>query len=144
MICLSWLNVICSSILLVCMIRLIFKIIIIFYLQLFWINSYGTLLIFNIYEACFCSSVDPYIYRYALQSQRSALASLIAYLDEHYTSLLSSMCKATKNLYYSTTQSMQASYIEIGAHYDLHLYIWSIFESLIRISLRREINTSIQ
>jgi hypothetical protein len=46
-ICLSMLDVICLSILLVCMIRLIPAIIIMFYYWLFWIKSYGKLLIFS-------------------------------------------------------------------------------------------------
>jgi hypothetical protein len=40
------LDVICSSILLVCMIRLIPSIIIVLYYWLFWIKSYGKLLIY--------------------------------------------------------------------------------------------------
>jgi hypothetical protein len=44
---LSLLDIICSSLLLVCMIRLLPGIIIMFYLQLFWINSYGNLIIYS-------------------------------------------------------------------------------------------------
>jgi hypothetical protein len=44
---LSVLDVICSSILLVCMIRLIPTIIIMLYYWLFWIKSYGKLLIYS-------------------------------------------------------------------------------------------------
>jgi hypothetical protein len=46
-ICLSLLDMICSSILLVCMIRLIPAIIIILYYFLFWIKSYDKLLIYS-------------------------------------------------------------------------------------------------
>jgi hypothetical protein len=46
-ICLSVLDVICSSILLVCIIRLIPTIIIMFYYWLFQIKSYGNLLIYS-------------------------------------------------------------------------------------------------
>jgi hypothetical protein len=46
-ICLSVLDVIYSSILLVCMIRLIPAIIIMLYYWLFWIKSYGKLLIYS-------------------------------------------------------------------------------------------------
>jgi hypothetical protein len=52
-ICLSVLDVIYSSILLVCMIRLIPAIIIMIYYWLFWIKSYGKLLI---YSTRYCSS----------------------------------------------------------------------------------------
>jgi hypothetical protein len=46
-ICLSLLDMICSSILLVCMIRLIPAIIIMLYCCLFWIKSYGKLFIYS-------------------------------------------------------------------------------------------------
>jgi hypothetical protein len=46
-ICLSRLDMICSSILLVCMIRLIPAIIIMLYYYLFWIKSYGKFLIYS-------------------------------------------------------------------------------------------------
>jgi hypothetical protein len=49
-ICLSLLDMICSSILLVCMIRLIPAIIIMLYSCLFWIKSYGKLLIYSTYS----------------------------------------------------------------------------------------------
>jgi hypothetical protein len=44
---LSWLDVVCSSILPVCMIRLILAIIVMLYYWLFWIKHYGNLLIYS-------------------------------------------------------------------------------------------------
>jgi hypothetical protein len=62
-ICLSVLDMICSSILLVCMIRLIPAIIIMLYYWLFRIKSYDKLLIFSTIVTCFRTDLNALIIR---------------------------------------------------------------------------------